>query len=73
MHIVAGAIENPELVTSGSWKRMLPTIAPHLNFSPADRLALGELGDTKGTGDEAPITLRYAEAKKGKSKVCKLV
>ena len=56
MNKVAGVIENPELVTSSSWKRMLPTIASHLNFSPTDHLALDNSRDAQETGDETPIT-----------------
>ena len=39
---VSGVIENPELLTTYSWRRMLPTIAFHLNFSAAQRLAIGD-------------------------------
>ena len=52
---------------------MLPTIALHLNFSPAERLAIGDWKDAKAMSNEAPITLRYAEGKEGKSRVCKLI
>ena len=52
---------------------MLPTIALHLKFSREERLALGDWKDAKAIGDEAPITLRYADGKEGMSKVCKLV
>ena len=70
---VAGIVENPELLATYSWKRMLPTTALHLNFSPAERLAIGDWKDTKAMRDEAPITPRYAEVKEGKSRVCKLI
>ena len=73
MNAVAGVVENPELLTTYSWRRMLPTIALHLNFSPAERLAIGDWKDAKEMGNEAPITLRYAEGKEGKSRVCKLI
>jgi len=73
MNAVAGVVENPELLTTYSWRRMLPTIALHLNFSPAERLAIGDWKDAKAMSDEAPITLRYAEGKEGKSRVCKMM
>ena len=40
MNTVAGIIENPELLTTYSWRRMLPTIALHLKFNAAKRLAM---------------------------------
>ena len=52
---------------------MLPTVAFHLNFEAAERLALGDWKDSKKVSDEAPITLRYAEGKAGKSRTCKLI
>jgi len=73
MDAVAGILENPEELTTYSWRRMLPTLALHLNFSRAERLAIGDWTDAKALGDEAPITLRYAEGKEGKSRTCKLV
>jgi hypothetical protein len=73
MNTVAGVVENPELLTTYSWRRLLPTIALLLGFSPAERLAIGDWNDAKEMGGEAPITLRYAEGKEGKSRVCKLV
>jgi hypothetical protein len=73
MNSVAGVVENPELLTTYSWRRMLPTVALHLNFSPAERLAIGDWKDAKAMSDEAPITLRYAEGKEGKSRVCKMM
>ena len=73
MNTVAKVVENPELLTTYSWRRMLPTIALHLKFSREERLALGDWKDAKAIGDEAPITLRYADGKEGMSKVCKLV
>ena len=73
MDAVAGVVENPELLTTYSWRRLLPTAALHLNFSPAERIAIGDWKDAKAIGDEAPITLRYAEGKEGKSRTCKLI
>jgi len=73
MSTVAGVTENPELLTTYSWRRLLPTAALHLNFSTAERLAIGDWKDAKAIGDEAPITLRYAEGKEGKSRTCKLI
>jgi hypothetical protein len=73
MNTVAGVVENPELLTTYSWRRLLPTIALLLDFSPAERLAIGDWNNAKEMGGEAPITLRYAEGKEGKSRVCKLV
>ena len=72
MNTVAGTIGNPELLTTYSWRRMLPTIALHLNFNAAERLSTGDWKYAKGISDEAPITLRYAEGKEGKSRSCKL-
>jgi len=73
MSTIAKDVENLELLTTYSWRRMLPTIALHLKFSKEERLALGNWKDAKAIGDEAPITLRYADGKEGMSKVCKLV
>ena len=73
MSTAANTIGDPELRTAYSWRKILPTIAHHLKLSQKERLALGDCKDAKAIGDEAPITLRYAEAKQGKSRVCKLV
>ena len=73
MNAVAGVSGNPELLTTYSWRKMLPTIALHLNFSPAERLAIGDWKEAKEMSDEAPITLRYSEGKEGKSRVCKFI
>ncbi len=73
MSTVAGVVENPEELTTYSWRRLLPTAALHLNFTPAERIAIGDWTDAKAIGDEAPITLRYAEGKEGKSRTCKLI
>ena len=54
---VAGIIENPELLSTYSWKRMLPTTALHLDFSPAERLAIVDQKDIEAMRDEVPITL----------------
>ena len=73
MNTVVGIVENPELLTTYSWRRMLPTLALHLKFNATERLAIGDWKDAKAISDEAPITLRYAEGKKGKSRSCKLI
>ena len=73
MDAVAEVVENPQLLTTYSWRRMLPTIALHIKFSKEERLALGDWKDAKAIGDEAPITLRYADGKEGMSKGCKLI
>jgi len=73
MSTVAGVIENPESLTTCDWRKLLPTAALHLNFSPAERCAIGDWKDAKAIGDEAPITSRYAEGKEGKSRACKLI
>jgi len=70
---VAGVLGNLEVLAKYSWRRMLPTLALHLNFSHAERLAIGDRTDAKALGDEATITLRYAEGRKGKSRTCKLI
>ncbi len=70
---VSGAIDNPEELTTYSWRRMLPTLGLKCKFSKPERLALGDWKDAKATGDEAPITLRYADGKQGMSKICKLI
>ena len=73
MNAVAGVIENPELLTTYSWRRVLPTVALSLKFSSAERLSIGDWKDAKGLSDEAPITLRYAEGKEGMSRICKMI
>ena len=70
---VSGVIDNPELLTTYSWRRMLPTMAFNLKFSKAERLSIGDWKDSKGLNDEAPITLRFAEGKEGMSRVCKMI
>jgi len=75
MNVVIGGIKNPWalMATTYSWRRLLPTAALHLNFSPAERRAIGDWKGVNASGDEAPITLRYAEGKKGKSRTCRLI
>jgi len=68
MSAVAGVIENPELLTTGNWRRWLPAAAFHLNFSVAERLAIGDW-----RGGEAPIAFRYAERREGESRTCQLI
>ena len=70
---VSGIINNPEKLTTYSWRRILPTLGLKCNFSKPERLALGDWKDAKATGDEAPITLRYAGGKPSMSKTCKLI
>ena len=70
---VSGAIDNPEELTTYSWRRMLPTLGLKCKFSKPERLALGDWKDAKARGDEAPITLRYADGKQCMSKICKLI
>jgi len=52
-----------------------PKVPQRRTFDPqsAERLAIGDWKDAKAIGDEAPITLRYAEGKEGKSRTCKLI
>jgi hypothetical protein len=73
MDSVKGVVENPERLSTYCWRRMLSTVALNLNFSPTERLALGDWKDTRAVGNEAPITLRYAAGKQGISKTCKLI
>ena len=73
VHTVANIVENSELLTTYSWRRMLPTVALALKFDATERVAIGDWKDAKGLSDEAPITLRYAEGKAGKSRTCKLI
>jgi len=74
MNAVAGVLEDPELLTTYSWRGLLPAIARLLNFSPAERFAVGDWGgEAREMGDEVPITQKYAEGKEGRSRVCKLI
>jgi len=73
MNTMAGATGNPEWRTTHSWRKLLPTAASHLNFSPTERCAIGDRTNAKATGDEAPITSGYAEEKEGRSRTCKLI
>jgi len=79
MSAVAGVIENPELLATCNWRRLLPAAALHLNFSMAERLAIGDWRGRhpspqgKARGGEAPITSRYAEGREGKSRTCQLI
>jgi len=75
MSAVVGGSQNPWVLmtTTYSWRSLLSTVAFHLNFSPAERLAIGDWKEANASGDEAPITVRYAEGKKGKSRTCRLI
>ena len=73
IEVVSGSVENPQILTTYSWRRMLPTIALHLKFDSTERVAIGDWKDTKKLSNEAPITLRYAEGKAGISRACKLI
>ena len=48
-------------------------VSLYLKFNAAERLAIGDWKDAKEISDEAPITLRYAKGKEGKSRSCKLI
>ena len=39
--VVSGTIENPEELTTYSWRRMLPTLGPYRQLAKLERLALG--------------------------------
>jgi len=73
MSAVAGVIKNPGLLTTCNWRRLLPAAALHLNFSMAERLAIGDWGEAEARGEEAPITLRYAKGKEGENRTCQLI
>jgi len=73
MNVVPDVLVEPRAVTTYSWKRLLTTMALHLNFSASERSAIGDWKDAKAGGDEAPITSRYAEEKEGRSRTCKLI
>jgi hypothetical protein len=88
INAVASVVDNPRLLATYSWKRMLPAIALHLDFSPAERLAIGDWKDTKAISDEdtkedaasnwwledeSPITVKYDEGKEGKIRVRRLI
>ena len=71
--IVSSSVENPQLLTTYCWRRMLPTVALFLKFDSTERVAIGDWKDAKQLSNEAPITLRYAEGKGGKARACKLI
>jgi len=73
MNVVADVLVNPKMLTTCSWRRLLPTMALHLNFSTPECLAIGDWKDVKAVGDEAPVTSSYAEGKEGKSRTCKTI
>ena len=51
---VSGAIDNPEELTTYSWRRMLPTLGLKCKFSKPERLALGDWKDAKATRHPSP-------------------
>jgi hypothetical protein len=78
----------PRQPTTCSWKRMLPTVASHLGFSPEEQLEVGDWKDTKSISngdikedavsnwwleDEPPITAKYNSGKEGNNRVRRLV
>ena len=75
MNAIAGGwlTTNTDWLTKYSWRRMLPTLALLLNLSPAERFAIGDLRIDGDMDNEAPITLKHAEGKEGKSRLCKLI
>jgi hypothetical protein len=88
MDAIASAVDNPRWSTTYSWKRMLPTVALHLNFSPEERLEVGDWKDTEAISDadtkedaasnwwledESPITVKYDNGKEGKNRVRRLI
>jgi hypothetical protein len=88
INAVAGVVDNTRLLSTYSWKRMLPAVALHLDFSPAERLAIGDWKDTKAISDEdskedaasnwwledeSPITVKYDEGREGKNRVRRLI
>ena len=73
MRSVSEVVDNPERLTTYSWRRMVPTLAFRLGFDAKERLAVGDWKDNSRARDEAPITLRYAEGKAGMSRHLKMV
>lgn len=73
MDVVGSIVENPELLTTYTWRRMLPTVALHIKFDSTERVAIGDWKDSKKVSDEALITPRCAEGKAGKTRTCKLI
>jgi hypothetical protein len=70
---ISGIVDGPELLATYSWRGMLPAAALLLGFSPAERLAVGESRNVESVSDEAPIIRRFAEAREGNTRVCKLI
>ena len=73
MNAVAGVVRDQRMSAICSWKRLLPTVAQYLGFSPAEHQSIGERGTAEERGNEATITWRYTEGRLGKSRVCKLI
>ena len=71
MEVIKKVVENPEDLTTYSWRRVMPTVALHLKLTAPERLAVGDWQDAKKISDEAPITLRYADQKRIMSRTSK--
>ena len=71
---VAAVVENPENLTTYSWREVLPTLALKLQFTAPQRISLSDWQDPSlaSRGGEAPITLRYAQDKRTLSRESKM-
>jgi hypothetical protein len=70
---VAGLVDGATLPATFSWRKMLPTIALHLDSIPTRRLALGYPKGAKTTSDEVPITFTCSADRKVKDKASRRI
>ena len=56
-------VETPELMTSYSWRRLMPTVGHLLQFQPASLAALGDWQEKKDEEPSTKMALRYSSAR----------
>ena len=65
--IFAEFLDNPEQLTTYSWRRMLPTVGHILNMSSSDLCSLGDWQDKSKEPAEAGMALHYSSARYAQS------
>lgn len=58
--LFAGQVEQPEDLTSYSWRRWAPSVAHLLKFDPQQLAALGDWQDRKDVPEQAAMPLHYS-------------
>ena len=65
--IFAEFLDNPEQLTTYSWRRMLPTVSHILNMSSSDLCSLGDWQDRSKEPADAGMALHYSSARYAQS------